>query len=279
MVAFRRVTPGYFDALGIRIVAGRGFEESDRISGPPPVILSATLARRTFGGENPVGQRISLDGGVGWSQVLGVASDAKNSGLDVPADPEYYVLRISDSTQLGRGAVAIFRTAQELSASVRLIRGEIAELDRSLPVTLETLNARVDHFREQPRFVAWLVSLFALFGLALAAIGIYGVLSFAVSRRTREIGVRMALGATPGKIAVLIQKQAAAMVAAGLAAGLAAAAALTRLVRALLFEVSPGDPISLAAAIAALVITAALAAWIPARRAAGVDPMAALREE
>jgi len=186
---------------------------------------------------------------------------------------------MSDSTQLGRGAVAIFRTAQEPSASVRLIRGEIAELDRSLPVTLETLNARVDHLREQPRFVDWLVSLFALFGPRLSAIGIYGVLSFAVSRRTHEIGLRMAFGATPGKIAVLIQKQAAAMVGAGLAAGLLAAAALTRLIRALLFEVSPGDPISLAAAIAALVITAALAAWIPARRATGVDPMAALREE
>ena len=186
---------------------------------------------------------------------------------------------MSDSTQLGRGAVAIFRTAQEPSASVRLIRGEIAELDRSLPVTLETLNARVDHLREQPRFVDWLVSLFALFGPRLSAIGIYGVLSFAVSRSTHEIGLRMAFGATPGKIAVLIQKRAAAMVGAGLAAGLLAAAALTRLIRALLFEVSPGDPISLAAAIAALVITAALAAWIPARRATGVDPMAALREE
>jgi len=182
---------------------------------------------------------------------------------------------MSDSTQLGRGAVAIFRTAQEPSASVRLIRGEIAELNRSLPVTLETLNARVDHLREQPRFVDWLVSLFALFGLALVGdpdLRRAIVRGFAPHARNRtSYGAWSHTGQDRGSDP---ETGGRAMVGAGLAAGLLAAAALTRLIRALLFDVSPGDPISLAAAIAALVITAALAAWIPARRATGVDPIA-----
>jgi putative ABC transport system permease protein len=124
-----------------------------------------------------------------------------------------------------------------------------------------------------------LVSLFAVFGWILAAVGLYGVLSFLVSQRTREVGVRMALGATPAKVAMLIQKQALVMVGAGLAVGLIAAAALTRLIQGLLFEISPEDPVSFGLAILALIAAAALAAWIPSRRAAAVDPAVALRSE
>lgn len=191
------------------------------------------------GGENPVGQRVSLDGGQSWSLVMGVAADAKNNGIEIPADPEYWRLRMNDSLQIGRGSMAIFRTSQDPAAIERSIREEITALDPAIPVTMETLEARVDRFRERPRFTAALVSLFAVFGWILAAVGLYGVLSFLVSRRTREIGVRMALGATPAKITALIQRQAFAMVAAGLAVGLIAAAALTRLIRGLLFEISP----------------------------------------
>ncbi|HEY7335930.1 MAG TPA: ADOP family duplicated permease [Bryobacteraceae bacterium] len=279
MVDFRTVSPDYFRALGIDIVAGRGFQESDRTSGPPPIVLSATLARRMFGGENPVGQEISLDEGNSWSAIVGIAGDAKNNGVSGRADPEYYRLRMNDSPQLGRNAVAIFRTTADPAALARAIGQEMAALDSSLPATIDTLAARVDRFSEQPRFTAALVSLFAVFGLGLAAVGLYGVLSFAVSSRTREIGIRMAIGATPSRIALLIEKQGASMVGAGLAAGLIAAAALAKLVQSLLFEISPEDPASLAGSIAVLTAAAALAAWIPARRAARVDPMAALRRE
>ncbi|HEY6341364.1 MAG TPA: FtsX-like permease family protein, partial [Bryobacteraceae bacterium] len=180
---------------------------------------------------------------------------------------------------LGRGGVAIFRTSQDPIAIERSIREEITALDPTVPVTMETLDARVDRFRERPRFTAALVSLFAVFGWILAAVGLYGVLSFLVSRRTREIGVRMALGATPAKIVALISGEAFAMVGAGLAAGVIAAAALTRLIQGLLFEISPEDPVSFGLAILALVAAAGLAAWIPSRRAAAVDPAVALRSE
>jgi ABC-type antimicrobial peptide transport system permease subunit len=141
------------------------------------------------------------------------------------------------------------------------------------------MDARVEHLMERPRLVSVLVGLFALMGLLLAAVGIYGVISFLVAQRTREIGVRMAIGATPRDIALLIQKHAGLWTAAGAIAGVAGSMALTRLVRGLLFEVSPSDPWSLLAGLGAVMIAAALAAWVPSRRAAKVDPAIALRSE
>ena len=152
-------------------------------------------------------------------------------------------------------------------------------MDASLPVTIDTMQTRVDRLSERPRFLAALTGLFAVFGLLLAAVGLYGVLSFLVAQRTREIGVRMALGATPGGIALMMQRQAGKWTAAGIAVGLAGSAAVMRLAQGALFHVSPYDPSSLAAAIALLAGVAALAAWLPARRASGVDPAASLRDD
>jgi hypothetical protein len=279
MVEFRWVSPGYFQTMGIAILSGHAFEGSERASGESPVILSATLARRMFGDENPVGQQLELDGNGHWCPIVGVAADTKNNGLTDPPDPEYYRLRMKGSTELGRSGVAVFRTSLDQATLARWIRTEFAALDSTLSVKIETMDGRVERFRERPRFVAILVGLFAALGLLLAAVGLYGVLSFLVARQTREIGVRMAIGARPRDIALQVQWYAGVWTAMGVGAGLAGSFALARTIRGLLFEVSPTDPVSLIAAIAVLVATAALAAWIPAYRAARVDPVIALRSE
>jgi predicted permease len=277
MVEFRWVTPGYFRTMGIRIVAGRTFEESERASGDSPVILSASLARRFFGAENPLGQQIALDGDAHWCPIVGVAADTRNNGL-TESDPEYYRLRM-DNASLPRGGVALFRTPLSPATLERWVRQEVAEVDPSLPVTFQAMPERVGRFRDQPRFVATLVASFAVFGLLLAAVGLYGVLSFLVTQQTQEIGVRMALGARPRDIAVQIQTHAGAWTGIGIVAGVLCSLAVTRMVKGLLFGVAPDDPLSLAAGIAVLALTAVLAAWIPSRRAARVDPMVALRYE
>src|SRR5271157_901434 len=279
MVEFRWVTPEYFSALGIPILAGRAFEESERASGESPIILSATLARRLFGNENPIGQQIDLEVNGHWSPVVGVAADIKNNGLTEPADPEYYRLRMHNADPVGFSGVAVFRTSLDSGTLTRWVRAEFAALDPTLPVTVETLGQRVDRFRDGPRFVATLVGLFAALGLLLAATGLYGVLSFLVARRTREIGVRMAVGARPLDIAVQIQKYAGIWTGIGVATGLAGSLALAHMIRGLLFGVSPNDPGSLLVAALVLVVTAALAAGIPSYRAARIDPVVALRSE
>jgi putative ABC transport system permease protein len=277
MVEFRWVTPGYFRTMGIPILSGRAFEESERMSGESPVILSATLARRLFGGENPIGREIELDGNGRWCPIVGVAADTRNNGL-TETDPEYYRLRMDNATP-PRGAVALFRTSLAPAALARWIKEEAAQVDPSLPVTIEAMEQRVGRFREQPRFVATLVALFAGFAVLLAAVGLYGVLSFLVAQQTQEIGVRMALGARPRDIAVHIQAYAGLWTGVGIAAGAVCSLAVTRMVKGLLFGVAPDDPLSLIAGIAVLTLTAAVAAWIPSRRAARVDPMVALRYE
>jgi hypothetical protein len=263
--------------MGIPIVSGRAFEEGERASGESPVILSATLARRMFGDENPVGQSIDLDHEGHWCPIVGVAADTRNNGLTA-TEPEYYRLRMDNATP-PRSAVALFRTSLAPAALARWIRKEAAAVDPSLPVTIEAMQVRVGRFREQPRFVAILVTLFAGFGMLLAAVGLYGVLSFLVTQQTQEIGIRMALGAQPKDIALRIQAYAGAWTGIGVAAGVLCSLAVTRMVKGLLFGVTPGDPLSLVAGIGVLTVTAVLAAWIPSRRAARVDPIVALRYE
>ena len=279
MVAFRWVSPGYFQTMGIAILAGRAFQEGERAVGVPPVILSASLARRMFGNENPVGHQVVLDGDGHAFPIVGVAGDAKNNGIAGPAEPEYYRLRMANSTQLGRSGAAVFRSSLDPATLSRWIRREFAALDPTLPVVLETMEARVDHLRDRPRFIAAVIAGFAALGLLLAAAGLYGVLSFLVAQQTREIGVRMALGARPRDIGLRVQLRAGAWIAAGVVVGTAGSLALARTVSGLLFEVSPQDPVSLLAPVLALCAAGALAAWLPSRRAARVDPVVALRCE
>jgi predicted lysophospholipase L1 biosynthesis ABC-type transport system permease subunit len=265
--------------MGIPFVAGRDFTEGERAGGESPVILSAGLAHRIFGTEDPIGHQIELDGDEHWSQIVGVAADATNNGLSETPGPEYYRLRMKAAPYLPRDAVAVFRTPLDPSTLNHWIKRQFAALDPTLPVSVESLNDHLHELRSLPRFVASLVAVFAGIGTLLAAVGLFGVLSFLVSQRTQEIGVRMAVGATPGRIALLVQKQAWWWVAGGVAGGIAGAFALTRILRGMLYGISPGDPVSFAAAVIVLVVAAALAAYAPSRRAARIDPAAALRSE
>jgi predicted permease len=279
MVTWRSVTPAYFAALGIPILRGRAFQEHDRDPHGTAVILSDTLARRMFPGEDPLGKQIQPGRSGLWLSIVGVAANVKNSGLAERDDPEFYIARKHAAETAGRTATAILRTAADPQAMSRWVRVTAAALDPTMPVNIETLNQRVGKLAERPRFNALLLGLFAGMGLTLAAIGLYGVMSFLVAQRTREIGVHMALGATPGAVARLVLAHAARWTAAGAALGAIGSLWAARLLDALLFHVSANDPWTLTAAIALLLGTALAAAWIPSRRAARVDPMQALRQE
>jgi putative ABC transport system permease protein len=279
MVTWRSVTPAYFAVLEIPVLRGRAFQEQDRDPRGTAVVLSDTLARRMFPGEDPLGKQIQPGRSGPWLSVVGVAGNVKNSGLAERDDPEFYVVRKHAVETAGRTATVILRTANDPRAMSRWVRATAAELDPTVPVNIETLSQRVGKLAQRPRFNALLLGLFAGMGLTLAAIGIYGVMSFLVTQRTREIGVRMALGATPGAVAGLVLAHAARWTAAGAALGAIGSLWAARLLDSLLFHVSAGDPWTLTSAIALLSGTALAAAWIPARRAARVDPMEALRQE
>ena len=279
MVGFRYVTPGYFRTLGIPILAGRDFEERERAAEDTPVILSASLARRMFGTRNPVGQQIDVDLQGRWLPIVGVAADVKNSGLADTAEPEYYRLRTYSYRGLGRDAVVLLKTPLDGGTVAKWVRQQVAAVDAGVAVNVVAMPRRLSDLSQRQRFVAALVGLFAGFGLLLAAIGLYGLLSFLVAQRTREIGVRMALGATPRHIAGMMERQAGAWTISGVVAGAAASLALGRLAGGLLFQVSPHDPVSLALAAGVLALAAALAAWWPAYRASQVDPAVSLRQE
>jgi predicted permease len=279
MVIWRAVTPGYFAALGVPILRGRGFQEQDRDPSRTAVILSDALARRMFPGEDPLGKQIRPGRSGPWRTVIGVAGNVKNNTLAERDDPEFYAVRKHSPEPFGRTATAILSGPADRAALARWVRTTVAALDPTLPVNIETLDQRVSQLAQRPRFNAWLLGLFAGMGLLLSAIGLYGVISFLVAQRTQEIGVRMALGATPGAVARLVLGHAASWTFAGAVLGVAGSLFAARLLEAMLFHVSARDPWILAAAVAVLCATAMLAAWVPSRRAARVDPMQALREE
>src|ERR1017187_6672827 len=288
MVVWRYVTPGYFAAMGIPMRRGRPFTELDRGASVYSVVLSETLARMMFPGEDPLGKHIQRGPQGQWFTVVGVAADARNAGAEKTIGPEYYFVRkampdlIWDNQEppLGwRGAVVVVRTAVDPRLSASSLRGLFASLDPTLPVEISTMRERLAQDTGRPRFQATLLGAFAATGVLLAAIGLSGVMGFLVAQRRREIGVRMALGATPGSIVKLTLGFAARCTAAGVIIGGAGAVAVTRWLRAQLFQVAAGDLRSLAGAVALLVLVALIAAAGPARRAARVDPAAALRAE
>jgi putative ABC transport system permease protein len=248
----------------------------------PVVVVNQALAKRFWTG-SPIGRRVnpgSADPKV-WFTIVGVVEDTKNAGMDKAAGPELYFQARQVADQLiGSNVSFVVRASSDSVPLESSIRNAVREMDPSLPVyNLWSMNELMTKSMVQPRFLALLLATFSGIALFLAAIGIYGVMAYSVAQRTQEIGVRMALGARPLHVLQLILKQSLGMLVIGIVVGLAGAFALTRLMRTLLFEITATDPLTYASVIGLLTIVALLACYIPARRAAKVDPLVALRYE
>ena len=288
MVGWRIVTPGYFSALRIPIIRGRGFNETDRTPNESLIVVSRTLAQRLLGNRDALRARIRLEPDGPWYTVIGVAENVKNAGVLAEADPEYYVVRKHEigaaasgdrSPTLDRRASIIVRSSLAPATIANWIREQVSALDPTLPVEIETMNERVGKLAARPRFNASVLTIFAVIGVLLAAIGLYGVVSFLIAQRTQEIGIRMALGATPRDITRLVLARASRWTGAGILLGLIGSLAAGRVMAVVLYQVSGGDARTLAESMAILAAIALLAAWIPSRRAARIDPVEALRRE
>ena len=279
MVAWRWVTPGYFSALNIPITHGQAFTEAERNQTEQGIILGSLLASRLFGQEDPVGKRVQATPNGPWYTVRGVAANVKNAGLTGNDEPEYYRLQRNVPEDWNADGVLVVKTALDPEGSLPWIRAQFANIDPTLPVEAATLRRQLSELADRPRFETALMAFFAACGLLIAVIGLYGVVSFLAERRTQEIGVRMALGAGRADILRLIAGEGLRLVALGGALGLAGALATAHLLRSLLFQVGPRDPLSLIAVGLLLALVALMATLIPARRAMRVDPALALRSE
>jgi predicted permease len=274
---FNRVSPGYFAAMSTRLLQGRDFTEQDDENAPRVAIINETFARRFFPGEDPIGKGFSLGRpGAAKTLVIGVVQDGKYAGLNEDAKP--FVGRPLWQSDVGATSLIVRAEGDEQRLKAVVSR-EVQQLDSHLPMSSATLVEKMSLPLLPARIAASVLGGFGLLALALAAIGIYGVISYAVSTRTHEIGIRMALGAQKTDVLNLVLGQGMKLTLIGVAIGLSAALALTRLMKALLFGVSATDPATFVFASLLLGGVAFLACYLPARRAAKVDPMVALRHE
>lgn len=272
-----RASPGYFRAMGTRLLQGRDFTEQDDAKSPRVAIVNETFARRLFPGESPIGKQFSLGSSdAARMQIIGVVEDGKYAGLNEDQRP--FVARPIWQSDIGPTSLVV-RAAGDLPAVMAAARREAQQLDPHLPLASGALADKLSLPMLPARIVASILGGFGLLALILAAIGIYGVMSYAVTQRTREIGVRMALGAQKTDVLKLVIGQGLTLALIGVALGLPAALALTRVMKSLLFGVSATDPVTFVIASMALLAVTLLACYLPARRATKVDPMVALRHE
>jgi putative ABC transport system permease protein len=282
---YQLVMGDYFATMGIPIVTGRGFERTDVASQGKVAIVNETLARRIWKGQNPIGQRLRPRGGafgVGeddWHTVVGVAKDVRQRGVERPPGTELCV-------SLDQHGVAppsmnvVMRTTLPPGALSRTVEGVVREVDAAVPVVrLRDMDSVFEESIRRPRLLAQLLAAFAGLALLLAAIGTYGVLSYMVTERRREIGIRVALGAARSHVLAQVMKQGLQVTALGVAIGLAGALAVNRLIASLLFGVRPTDTATIGFVIAAITAVALIASWLPAWRASRLDPNAVLRDE
>ncbi len=282
--SYRVASPDYFETLGIPIVRGRAFTDRDGAGTEPVAVINQAMARKYWPGRDPVGQRIrfaGMDRVNPWLTIVGIVGDVRHRDLTGDVDPAVYVDYVQNPERTAYFVTTAVRTAPaaDPAATVTALRQALAALDPNVPAEFSTLEAQVETSVADRRFTMLVLASFGAISLLLAAIGIYGVLAYAVVQRTQEIGIRMALGADAGSVVGLVLKGAMGSVLAGVVVGLAAAAALTRLLQSMLFEVRPTDPLTLAAGLALVAGVAWLAGFIPARRATRIDPLVAMRVE
>jgi predicted permease len=277
IVAFYSVSPEYFPTYRIQIKRGRGLTGDDRAGSQPVAVISETAASKFWPGENPVGKLINLRFRKQWIEIVGVVADVKNGSLEYSASADVYIpLTQMDATP----RVLSVRGTIDKAALTAAVKHEMSALDRNIPLTtIKTMDEKFSEATAHARYNALLLGLFAALALVMSQMGIYGVMSYAVSARTHEIGIRMALGAERRAVLKLIIRQGMKLAVAGLAIGLIAAVAATRLIKTLLFDVDANDPMTLCSVALLLAIVALLACWVPAQRATKVDPLVALKYE
>jgi predicted permease len=278
-VQFRRAMHNYFGAMGIPIVRGRGFNLEDGPTAPPIVVINQTMARRMFANQEPIGQRVRMGSGTTgpWSTVVGVIGDIRHGGLEEEPQPEMYITYLQNPPV---SPFIVIRATGDPAALVETVRSEARAIDKDLPlIDMRTMTTLRSETLAQRRFILVLVAAFGVLALGLAAIGVYGVMSLVVSERTREVGVRLALGANPVEVLRMILRQALTLAGSGAIIGAIAAAALTPLMASQLFGIAPIDPTTFALVPILLLLIGAVAAIVPARRAMRVDPITALRYE
>jgi len=274
---YAQISPGYFNTLGIPLLQGRDFTSHDRTNTSPVVIVDQTFARHFKLGANPVGRRVNVGEGTQKAEIVGLVKDVKRRDLAGAPRGEIYRPFLQNCWGYMNLTIRTRRSAQDIT---RAVRSELDQLDKDLPLeNVRTLSYLVDSALQQPRLSVELIGGFAGMALLLTAIGLYGVLAYNVGQRSREIGIRMALGAQKSQVLSLVIGHGLRLILVGIGLGLIAALALTRVMGSLLFEVKPTDPITYLGVSGLLLVVGSLACWLPARRATRVDPIQSLRYE
>jgi len=279
VVAIRTVDPGYFEAMHIPLKRGRLLAPTDRLGSVPVAVISAAMANQLWPGQDPIGQYVKVDW---WHpnvsvEVVGVVGDSHHDGLDAPVEPTLFYPFAQESQG---GMSVVLRSPLSAGALTRTVRTIVSEIDKTLPVAdAETMYHHIAEMMSDRRYPAFVLGLFAALALVLAAVGIYGVLSYTVGQRTREIGVRLALGAKPADVLRTVLGGGLRLTLIGVGLGALAAGLVAGTLSKLLYGVRPLDPVTFAVVSLVLVGVALLAMTVPARRAARVDPMVALRSE
>jgi putative ABC transport system permease protein len=277
----RSVMRDYFRTMSISLQSGRAFGSEDHAASAPVAILNETSARSWWPDANPIGQRVRFDSNLPWVTIIGVARDAKSNGVREPTPPELYLLHEQLPAAGGRterSMYVLLKTTVDPLSLTSPARETIRQLDAQLAVTsIRSMEQLLDYSVAQQRFMMLLLAVFGIVSLSLAAIGIYGIMSYAVKRRSKEIGIRMALGGAPRDVLLLVVGQGMRLAVIGMVVGIAGALASTRIMADLLFRVPARDPLTFAGIALLLAGVAFVASWLPARRAVRTDPTAALR--